>query len=54
MKRELGSVYYNGVILPTRLSEPDQQANRQIKDTWTFQVYICTECGFVALWRREL
>jgi Zn-finger nucleic acid-binding protein len=54
MKREQGSVCYNGVILPTRLTDHDPQGNRQIKDTWTFQVYICPECGFVALWRGEL
>lgn len=54
MKREVGAVYYGGVILPTKLTEHDSLGNRQIKDTWTFQIYICTECGFVALWRGEL
>lgn len=54
MKRERGTVHYDGVKLITKLKRDDASGKELIENLWTFQVYQCEQCRFVALWQGDV
>ena len=55
-KEQAGNVYYHGVLLPTKIKDIQSTQSgfmKGIEETIELNLYVCIECGFVALWRGE-